>query len=480
MRKFLIALLVLQMPVVLLAQHKSLLYDFYEIPQSTLLNPGVRTSYQWFAGVPGASGVSIQAGTSGISVNDIFAEDGLDINAKIRDRAVYGLTSRDDISSTIQLELLSGGFRDPNRDDTFYSFGWYIEQDFINYWPRDLAVLAWEGNAGRFGERFRLSHLKTRGEANSVFHFGLNRQLNRQLTVGARAKIYSGIYHFSSTQNRGYFLTQEGVNNLVSNTLVADMRMQTSGVNALENGADSDTGLSSAFMKRALFGGDLGLGLDLGFTWAVNQQLLITGSLLDVGLMMHSGDVRTFALKGRATVEGVEVILPQALADPNADFWQDLVEDIEGLIPFEEENNSYVSFRPTKLYGSVRYDFGEPTGGGGQQSCDCDVNSNSGAQLINSYRNAVGGQVFLINRPRGPQAAITGFYLRRIGNFLALKGTYTADKYNLANLGLGLNVQAGPLQFYVLADNLLGYRNIVDSHYASVQFGLNILSWGSN
>ena len=469
------------MHAMLFAQHKSLLYDFYEIPQSHLLNPGVRTSYRWFAGIPLVSGVSVQAGTSGISVNDIFAQDGLDINDKIRDRAGYGLTSRDDNSSTIQLELLSGGFRDPNRDDTFYSFGWYIEQDFINYWPRDLAVLAWEGNAGRFDERFRLSHLKTRGEANSVFHFGLNRQLNRRLTAGARAKIYSGIYHFSSTDNRGYFLTQPGVNNLVSNTLVADMRIQTSGVNALEEGADSETGAGSALMKRALFGGDLGLGVDLGFTWAVNPQLLITGSLLDVGFMLHSGDVKTFALQGRATVEGVEVILPQALANPNADFWQDLVDDIEGLIPFEEENAAYVSFRPTKLYGSLRYDFGEPTGGGGgQQSCDCDISAKGGGQLVNSYRNAVGGQVFLINRPRGPQAAITGFYLRRFGNFLALKGTYTADKYNLANLGLGLNVQAGPLQFYVLADNLLGYRNLAASHYASVQFGLNILSWGSD
>lgn len=478
MRKFSVAFLIFLMHAVVFSQHKSLLYDFYEIPQSLLLNPGVRASYQWYAGVPLASGVSVQAGTSGIAVNDIFAQDGLDINDKIRDRAVYGLTTRDDVSSTIQLELLSGGFRDPNRDDTFYSFGWYIEQDVINYWPRDLAVLAWEGNAGRFGQRFRLSHLKTRGEFNSVFHFGINRQMNRQLTVGARAKVYSGIYHFNSTRNSGYLLTQEGINNLVSNTLVADMRLQTSGIGALED-ADSEAGLSSTLMKRALLGGDLGLGVDLGFTWAVNQQLLITGSLLDVGFMLHSGDVRTFTLKGRATVEGVEVILPEALADPNADFWEDLVDEIEELIPFEEENSSYVSFRPTKLYGSVRYDFGEPSAGGGQQSCDCDVSTTGGAQLNNTYRNAVGGQLFLINRPRGPQAAITGFYLRRIGNFLALKGTYTADKYNLANLGLGLNVQAGPVQFYVLADNLLGYRNIANSHYASVQFGLNILSWGS-
>ena len=43
-----------------------------------------------------------------------------------------------------------------------------------------------------------------------------------------------------------------------------------------------------------------------------------------------------------------------------------------------------------------------------------------------------------------------------------------------------MSLQAGPVEFYLLADNLLGYRNLAASHIQSFQFGLNILSWGRN
>ncbi len=65
------------------AQNKQVLYDFNEVPQALLLNPGLETSYDWYAGIPMLSGISVQAGTSGISVDDIFADDGLDINDKV-------------------------------------------------------------------------------------------------------------------------------------------------------------------------------------------------------------------------------------------------------------------------------------------------------------------------------------------------------------------------------------------------------------
>jgi hypothetical protein len=111
--------------------------------------------------------------------------------------------------------------------------------------------------------------------------------------------------------------------------------------------------------------------------------------------------------------------------------------------------------------------------------CDCDIGVADAAIRI-PYRNALGLQVHAINRPRGPQAALTAFYLRRFGNFLSVKGTYTADKFSMTNLGLGINFQMGPVNFYALANNLLGLQNLADSHYASFQIGLNILSWGSN
>ena len=456
------------------AQNKQLLYDFTEIPQALMLNPGMETDFNWYAGIPVLSGISVQGISSGISVNDLFANDGLDINDKVRDRAINGMTIRDELSGTYQLEVISGGFRgqDPN---VFYSFGLYNEGYFINYWPKDYAILAFEGNADRLNERFDLSHLKARGEILNVFHFGVNKKMNSSLVLGARGKIYSSIIDINSTKNNGYFVTTEGQNNIFASTLNADLLLRTSGINAIEKAID-DGNVPGTIIKRGLFGGNLGLGMDLGFTYYLNPQTVLTGSLLDLGFIYHTNEIESFSLKGNATIEGIEIILPDALLDPDQDFWENLVDDIEALIPFEETTKSYLTFRPTKLYASLRYNFGEPLEG--SADCNCDYLNSGGGSSVTKYRNSIGGQLYVINRPRGPQSAITAFYQRRIGNYMALKTTYTANKFTLTNIGLGVNFQAGPVNLYLLADNLLAYRNIAASNYASFQFGLNIISWG--
>ena len=64
------------------SQNKQVLYGFNEIPQSLLLNPGAQTSNDWYVGVPLLSQVHVNVGMSGISVYDVFADDGSDFNSK--------------------------------------------------------------------------------------------------------------------------------------------------------------------------------------------------------------------------------------------------------------------------------------------------------------------------------------------------------------------------------------------------------------
>ena len=450
-------------------QNKQLLYDFVEIPQAAMLNPGVITDFQWYIGIPALSGVSVQGASSGISVNDIFANDGLDINDKIRDRAISSMNPKDEINSTFQLELLNFGFRGKNPDN-FYTAGIYIEGDAITYWPQDLAILAYEGNVDRLNQRFDLGDLKARGEVVNVFHFGLNKKVNNDFTIGLRGKLYSSMLDFNSTKNKGFFVTREGLNNSFENTLNADMRSRSSGFNEIKDAADDGT-LPSVLTKRAFFGGNLGLGLDFGFTCQLNKQTVLTGSLLDLGFIYHTNDVFNYTLNGNSTIEGIEAILPDEISNPDTQFW----EDFKNAIPLEDDRKNYVAFAPTKLYASIRYNFGEPLDS--RANCECGVNG-SGNSIRSKYTNSLGGQLFMVNRPRGPQAALTAFYQRRFGNFMAIKATYTVDKFSYTNLGLGLNLQAGPVNIYVMADNLLAYRNIAASRYASFQLGLNIISWG--
>ena len=58
------------------SQNKQLLYGVDDLPQSLLLNPGTAISFEKHIGVPFLSGTYVSAGSSGVSVHDIFREGG--------------------------------------------------------------------------------------------------------------------------------------------------------------------------------------------------------------------------------------------------------------------------------------------------------------------------------------------------------------------------------------------------------------------
>ncbi|WP_313791031.1 DUF5723 family protein [Flagellimonas marinaquae] len=460
------------------------MYDFYEIPQSLMINPGVKTSQKWHVGVPVISGISVQGASSGVTVNDLFANDGVDFTTKVQERLLDVMSNRDDFGSTSQIEGFTIGFRGKNRPDDYYSFGMYGEMDVISYWPKDLAILAFEGNGGNnIGRSFDLGDLNVRGEMVNVFHFGINSKVNSDLTMGIRGKLYSSVFQFQSIKNSGSFVTIQGTNNIFESAINTDMQLQTAGVKGFYDIVDEDSGttrkdVERLFSKRVLLGGNLGLGLDFGFSHQLNQQTTITGSILDLGFIYNAKDVWNYTFSGSTVTDGISVILPDDINNLDNDLWQDLIDEIDEALPHGENQEAYISWRPVKLYGSIRYDFGE---GGNPLSdnCGCAVNPGGGINR-DYYRNSLGGQLFMIKRPKGIQPALTGFYQRRLGRAITLKATYTMDKYSYTNVGLGTSLQMGPVNFYVLADNLLSYSNLADSHYASLQFGFNIISWNDN
>lgn len=475
----LVLILILNGVATLYAQKQQVLYDFYEIPNSLLLNPGGKAPQSWHVGFPALSRISFYAGSSGVSTADLLADDGVDFTTKFADEVIYGMNFRDDVNIGQFYDVLYGGFRGKNNPNNYYSFGLYGEGYLLGYWPQDIAQLTFEGNANALGRRFNLNHIAAQGEGVGVFHFGINKKVNSKWQIGVRAKLYSSVFEIKSTRNSGYFVTTEGENNIIRNTLVADIKVRTSGIESLFDVFSSDATteeMPGHILRRALLGGNLGLGFDAGFTYNINPQTTITGSIQDVGFIYHSNDVKNYTLNGAASNEGVEIRLPEDLQEVNADFWQELVDEIETLIPFETNTNSYVSIRPTKLNGSFRYNWGER--GYRTNSCECSTTVIPRTNDLD-YVNAAGAQLFAMYRPRGPYLALTGFYQRRIGNVMAFKTTYTVDKYTLSNIGLGLNFQFGPVNLFVLGDNLLAYRNIADSQFASFQFGLNIISWNN-
>ncbi|WP_341216564.1 DUF5723 family protein [uncultured Wocania sp.] len=446
------------------SQNKQVLYGFSELPQSLLQNPGGQIKNDWYFGIPLLSHIHVNGGSSGISVYDLFAKDGVDFNVKLQN-AVNKMKSTDFFIFNQQLEIFSAGFAmGPSyKKKEYLSFGLYQETDFIAYFPKDIAVLALEGNANNINRRFNLNHVNVNAEVISVLHVGYNKKVNSSFTYGVRGKIYSNIINLNSTNNKGVFVTIPGENNFYNHIFNLDLELRTSGLNSITE-EDSDFS-GKDLVKRTLLGGNLGLGFDIGFTYNLTKQWSLDASLLDVGFVRHSKDIKNYVVDGVYSFEGINPLFPETDTGQTAeDYWNEVGEDFEDLFELDSTATKYTTWRPVKLNASLNYSFGK------KQSEDCNC-----LKEDNGYLNAVGMQLYAINRPKQPQLALTAYYYRRLFNNLRVKATYTIDSYSFNNVGLGISTHLGGFNFYVMADNFLQYKNIYNAQSVSLQLGFNYI-----
>ena len=447
------------------SQNKEILYNFTPQPQSLLLNPGADVKYKWFFGVPLLSGISANVGSTGFDAYSLFANDGVDFSIKVKN-LIASTNRKDYITANQQLEVFTGGFRVGEEESKSYvSFGMYQELDSFIYFPTDLAILALYGNKDYIGKSFNLGDLSVKAELLSVFHIGFNKQINEKLILGIRGKIYSSIFNATSTHNSGYFVTKNGANLIYDQSINSNLELNTSGgAKYLDKDYDGDlaSDLKNDLPQKAFFGGNLGLGIDLGLTYYPERNIQVTASLVDLGYISHTKDVVDYTFKGKYNFEGVSEFNSDGTID-------DAYQDFKDAIPLDTLYHKYTTQRPLKFYSSVQYSFEEER----QTDCNCETDEDSW------YRSAVGAQLFAMTTPRAPMLALTAYYRRRILQGLQMKATYTIDSYSFTNVGLGLTTKIGVFNFYAMADNLLAYSDVSKANALTFQIGFNIISGGS-
>jgi hypothetical protein len=441
---------------ILISQNKQVLYDFADLPQTLLLNPASENEYKFHIGVPFLSGFSADVSSSGAVLADAFAIDNRNINDKVS-TILHSLSTRDFVKINVQMEVINAGFRiDKN---TYISFGFYEEVDGIGYVPKDLLILFTEGNSTNLNKNFSAAQLLYKLDVLGVLHAGISRKINERLTVGGRFKLYSSALNIESSNNTGTFTTVRGANNIYTHYF-NDINITAKSAGIIDANRDYIEDVNT-HLKNTFLGGNLGIGLDFGLTHHISPQLEFSASLLDVGFIYHKKNVDNVLEQGDFIFEGIEIIF-----DPNssADYWGDINRRFQNQLKTTENQDSYISWRPTKLNAALKYSFGE------KRSDICYDNS-----YKDFYTDALGVQFYSILRPLGPQLAITGFYQKSITKKLHTKLTYTIDDFSYSNIGAGLSAQFGKLNVYGMMDNLLEYSNLSAANSLSLQVGINLI-----
>ena len=436
------------------AQNKQVLYDFAEIPQTLMLNPAVDFQGKFHVSIPGLSQISLHGGFSGFSAFDLLADNDVSINDKIKE--VYKSFGKTEfLSFNQQLEILNIGFR--HRNNNYISFGYYQELDVLFKFPKDLVDLYYNGNTV-LDRKYSARKLSAQAELLGVFHVGVSRKVSEFTRIGGRIKIYSSVASASTKQNNGYFYTENGTDNIYRQHLAnVDLLLETSGIRLPDN-VDVD---QSYIQNKFLFGGNLGIGLDLGFTYKPKDQWEITGSIQDLGFIYYTKNVESYRVKGNYQLDGFQLNF-----DPNTpdNYWNDLKNDFEERIGTDTIHANYMNFRPAKINGSLTYSFGR------KRLDDCTF-----INRISPYTHKVGAHLFSRLNIVHSYVAATLFYERRLGNAISTKITYTADPFSFANVGFGISARAGAFNIYATADNLLGLRNVYAMKSTNFQFGMNLI-----
>ena len=434
------------------SQNKQVLYDFAGLPQTLLLNPGLETDYKFHIGVPLLSGISSEIKSTGFSLSEIFAVNNKTINDKIN-TVLNKIDANDYLKVNTQIEVFSGGYRfDKN---TYVSFGFYQELDAIGYLPSDALTLINEGNNSYLNRSFSVSEILYKLDVLGVIHAGVSRKVSNKLTLGGRFKVYSSALNLETTNNQGTFTTRLGNNNIYTHHL------DNINYNARTSGLISNNEYISAstFIENSLLGGNLGAGIDLGFTYHVTPQLQWSGSLIDLGFVHHTKNIKNNLIAGSFTFEGIQVNF-----DSNRDYWQELDAALKEQLPIVDNQDSYTSWRPAKVNAAMKYSFGE------KRSKYCYDNT-----LKDFYTNAFGVQLYSVFRPLRQQFAFTSFYEKSFSNILQAKITHTIDDYSYYNIGVGVSAKIWKINFYGILDNLTKLSDISSANNVSLQFGFNLL-----
>lgn len=424
--------------VQLLAQQDFTIYGMHDIPQSSYSNPSNRFNGNFYLGLPAMSSNYFSFSNSGFAYSDLVKKNGdslqLDFNNLLN-------TIEDDnfIAFNTKVDLLSFGISFGNRSQIVFN----VTENF-NFqfgYPKDFIQLMYRGNTS-FGDNtaninnlgLNLTHYREYGLSYSY-------QLNQKLRLGLRAKY---LYGMASIYNENTDITLNTDPTTYELRSTADITLRTAGLT--DDGLDEmDEDISAYLFSRD----NSGFGFDIGADYEFSEKLSFNASIIDIGSIKWNAYTKSYVNDGgEFSFSGVEFSAYGDDTDSLGTFDQ-LGDSLQDAFELDEREGSFNTPLPTRFYLGANYKVTERDMFGGLIQ---------GSYFLNKIRPA-----FSIN------------YSRKMTKWISLTTSYTMINNTYNNVGAGLNFHPGPIQFYIVSDNVLGAFQPQNSRHFHVRFGLNLL-----
>jgi len=428
------------------AQQDFILYHMPSIPQITQVDPASFPDSKLDIGLPIISSVYGSAFNTGFSMGDIFYQNANGIMMPDVDNAISRMKDNNFLILNAHTDLLFVGFRNKSN---FFSFNVTEKLDFTFNYPKDLIVMAMEGNGNNLlGERASFDGLGFDFTHWREYAVHWVHDVDHKFSYGARLKYLYGMENFTTDVSYMGITTDQNTHAL---TFDMNFDFRTAGlpkmwiddtvpcIGAIDTDDDvmmQEAGLDAGSISNYLFGRkNNGLGVDFGFNYHLNDKLLLEGSVLDLGFISWNNYTANSQLQAwDYTYNGIDNPITVFGQGTSVDFLKEILEDsIEASLyeNYQYSNPSYTTSLRTKIYASMEY-----------------VVDHNNFVSLSFYSS------FVRNRWRRGMGVAYNYHL---GHFLSATASYSIYNRSYSNLGLGLSVNLGPVEVYCLSDNVLAF-----------------------
>ncbi len=433
------------------------------LPQTNLMNPASQQYCNFYLNLPLAGATSVSVSSSSVSFSDlVFYGTGEYSDSLITilhpsyniDDFLSKLQRKNYLAPSLATNILSFGFRSRNL---YFHFGIMENASFYLGYPKDMMVLLFKGNVGFAGKNADLTSMTMDATLYGSLGMGVSARVTDALSLGVRAKFLSGVVN-GSLKNHGTYLTVDEDD--YTHTLEADLSMNFSApveITTDSAGNVTDISLQDDFdtpeniIYYLLHPDNPGFAFDVGAEYRIGERWLVSASVLDLGMIRWRRDVSNLVSKGSFIFRGIDAS-PLFEADDTSSFEdlaEELLDSLADVFDPVVEHTAYTTTLAPKLYVGGTF--------GLTPWMRLGVLSRSEFQK----KNVIQSFTFSANAS-----------VKRWLNFTV---SYTLANNAYDNLGAGLSLRAGPVQFYLMTDYALGYVHPDQSKALGGWFGLNLL-----
>lgn len=422
------------------AQNDMLMPYMYNLPQSTYTNAADQNQFKVTIGLPIISHV-------GFGARNFFAAN--DLIRKNRDTTILDLNllmGKLDRTNYMYFgasyDLFHLGIR---VKKTFWMLNVRDRLDMHLSLPGDLLELGWRGNK-YFSDRNRTADFSGLGlDATYWREIGLLAQfpLSDKVNMGIRPKLLLGMANASIARNSSSLFTDR--ENAYALTAKTDYL-----ANISTGPINPDTGFNNFGSQASNFFNNfknMGFGVDFGLTYSPNERLHLTGAVNNLGFINWRENVRNYT--GTSTQTDFRGVPFDAVV-ANGQFISDRTVLDSVVRPFrpEETRNVYSTQMQAHYLAMVNYDVSEVVRLGAS---------------FNAWQ-------FM-----GLRTAFSANALFRAGRIVHAGLNYNIQNNRYDNLGAGFYIKPGPIQYYIVTDNIFGLVTPWRAQNTNFRMGLNLV-----